>query len=153
MTYTITADSKPDYDEWGPDDYWGAQEWMSWYDAMKKAYGEGEAKKRFITAYHEAGFAASSYDWRTFNSQFKKWAKDNGIYDALFDGIAGIITKTASTGIGAADTVLDTAGSVIDDAGKAIKNTTKLTKWLIPTVIIVVVVGVLWFAAKKYELA
>lgn len=96
--YVITADSLPVYDGWGWDDYWSAGDWMDWHKKMEKAFGIDEANRRFINAYQNAGTGAASFDWRTFNSDFKKYAKDNNFYDALFDGIAGLIVKPISTG-------------------------------------------------------
>jgi hypothetical protein len=35
---TITADSKPDYDDWGWDDYWDIEDWMKWHKELCKRY-------------------------------------------------------------------------------------------------------------------
>lgn len=157
--YIITADSHPDLDDWGLDDYWGPENWIDWHKKMKTSYGLDEANKRLVTAYHEATFGAASFDWRTFNSTFKKYAKDNGFYDALYDGLGGLLGKVSSviaTGTqqtaNAAEKVIDTAGNVVDNAGDALSNTTSVLKWVIPVIVILVLIGVgMYF--KKSKLA
>lgn len=146
--YVITADSKPDLDDWGWDDYWGPEHWIEWHKKMKAKYGPDEANQRFIIAYHEASFGAASFDWRTVNSTFKKYAKDNGFYDALYDGLGGLLGKVASvansvvrTSADASETVIDTAGNVVENAGDALTNTTSILKWVIPAIVILLVIG------------
>ena len=47
----ITANSYPDYDSWGWDNYWGCTDWMIWYGKLKEAYGTTEAKQRWKSAW------------------------------------------------------------------------------------------------------
>lgn len=87
-TYVITADSVPDYDGWGPDAYWGPQDWIAWHKALKGRYGLEEANRRFLEAYHAAGFGAESYSYRTFDEPFRSYARAQGFYEGLFPGLA-----------------------------------------------------------------
>ena len=34
MAYDINADSYPDYDDWGYDEYWKLTEWQTFYDKL-----------------------------------------------------------------------------------------------------------------------
>lgn len=144
MVYTITADSIPDYDEWGPDDYWSCADWITWHKAMKSKYGKDEANRRFLSAFHQAGFLASSYDCRSFNSEFRQYSKDNGFYDGLYDGLA-VITQP----IGVGTDVVNAAGQTVSNISQGISNTSKAAKYAIPAVILVVSALVLmWFYRK-----
>ena len=149
--YTITADSTPDYDDWGVDDYWGPDEWIQWHKLMKAKYGADDANKRFIIAYQDAGFGAVSFDWRTFNDNFKQYAKDNGFFDALYDGIGGLIGRGAGLLDTTVETGTKTATTVIESAGSTISTLAKSAKWVIPAVVIVVIIiaGVIFYRNAK----
>ncbi len=45
------ADATPDYDGWGIDSWWTANDWMTWHRTLKARYGLDEANRRFITAW------------------------------------------------------------------------------------------------------
>ncbi len=139
--YVIAADSTPVLDGWGWGDYWGPSDWITWHKAMVKAFGLDEANHRFITAYGQAGFGASSYDWRTFDSDFKAYAKENGFYDALFVGVGGLIGRVASLGETAVEKTTTTATDVINNAGDAISSVSKIAKYVIPIIVIVVIIA------------
>lgn len=51
--YTITADSKPDFDDWGPDDYWSLKDWVDWHKALVNKYSDKTQKitKMGVTVY------------------------------------------------------------------------------------------------------
>ncbi len=160
MTYNITADSSPDYDDWGWDDYWQPQDWIVWHRAMKAKYSLDEANKRFIDAFLKAGSFAASYNWRSTDTEFKKYAKANGFYDSLFSGIGGLIGKVASLGGSVITTASDSGSALVENAGQAatnlsesITNTSKVLKVLIPVVVVLVVAGILWYGIKKFKLS
>lgn len=93
----ITWQSTPVYDEWGWwGEYWTCADWITWHEALKAHYGINDANIIFILAFHEAGFGAASFDCRTFDYNFKEYAKQNGFFDALFDGLTGIILQPVS---------------------------------------------------------
>jgi hypothetical protein len=52
----ITAQSLPDYDEWGPDQHWGCTDWMVWYDKLKEEYGKNEARVVWKSAWEKQGY-------------------------------------------------------------------------------------------------
>jgi hypothetical protein len=137
----ITAQSSPDYDGWGPDTYWRCNEWIQWHQALKNAYGLTEANTKFITAYHKAGFGAASYDCRTFNQEFRTYARQNGFFDALFEGIGSLMQPVGS--------VLETGGNVLGTVQSVTEVIRKLTPLLVITAVIILVV----FMVKKTNIA
>lgn len=147
--FTITADSQPILDGWGYDTYWGPNDWIDWHKKMVSKFGLDEANKRFITAYAEPGFAAASYDWRTFDSTFKEYAKKNGFYNALYTGLGGLIGKAASLGVTVVGTTTDTVSSVIENTGSTISSLSKMAKWVIPVVVIIIIVGAIIYLKRR----
>lgn len=127
--FVIEADSFPVLDDWGWDTYWDARDWMKWHRLNVEKYGLDEANRKFISAYHSASFGAASYNWRTFDREFKDYAKANGFYDALFTGLAGLIAKPGAILTG----VVDAAGEVVTGVENVVKETgktvTKVSKY------------------------
>lgn len=114
------ADSSPDYDDWGPDSWWTAQDWLTWHRSLKAKYGLDEANARFINAWQKQGIGSSPLDARSFDSSFRDYAKANGFFDALYYG-AGALARPVGT-------VTDVVAGVT----KGIESTANLTKYLIP---------------------
>ena len=77
MTYTITADSYPDYDDNFPDDYWGLSEWQIFHDKLVEKYGATEGSKRWLDAWWRQGFGASPVN---NENSIKDWATSRGLW-------------------------------------------------------------------------
>jgi hypothetical protein len=107
--FEINADSTPILDGWGWGDYWGVNDWIDWHKANVKKYGLNVANEKLIKEYHKATMFAASYDWRTFNPTFIKYAKENGFYNALYSGLGGLIAKP----LGSAVNVVNKAAEVV----------------------------------------
>lgn len=138
-------DATPDYDEWGVDDYWSAQDWIRWHESMKKKYGLKEANLRFVDAYGKASFGASSLDFRTFDSQFKEYAKKNGFHEALFSGIAILARPIAGA--------IDVGTSVIQSGeglGQTAENIAKVMKVMLPVVVAAAAIGIIWYGYARF---
>lgn len=144
--YTITADSTPNLDDWGWDDYWDAQDWMYWHSLMVDKYGLEWANRTFIQAYHSASFGADSYDWRTFNSDFRQYADENGFLDALYDGVLGVITQP----IGGAIEIGENLGEGISNVSEGVKKSSELISYLLPLLLLFVVVIGGFYVYKKH---
>lgn len=142
VQYNITADSRPDYDDWGPDNYWSCLDWITWHKAMKAKYGQERANQVFVQYYGEAGFGAASYDCRTFNSDFREYARDNGFLDQLYGGI-GVIMQPFGWAI-------ETGGNLVENIGGAAVGTTKVLRILIPVAAIAIIGGALYWGYTKY---
>lgn len=134
-TYTITADSIPDYDSWGPDDYWSCEDWIAWHKALKNKYGKPTADSTWLNAWNKQDAFEHNYSWCKYAGQFNSYVNSENlaVSHLLSDIIAG------GTNVGS---------NVIEGA----TNTSKVFKWLIPTVIILVVIGVFIYFGRKYKI-
>ena len=114
------ADSTPDYDNWGPDSWWTAQDWMTWHRSLKARFGLDEANVRFVNAWEKQGVLSAPLDARSFNTAFRDYAKANGFFDALYYGLGALVKP-----IGA---VTD----VVSGVSQGISSTASLTKYILP---------------------
>lgn len=142
--YVITAESSPDYDNWGWDDYWSIRDWMTWHMRMKKEYGKEKANITFLTAWEKQQFLSSPLDARTFDADFKRYAKDNGFYEGLFDpGILKLILKGISLG-------LDVTETTIEAASDTAETLRKFIKYGVPIILIALILGTGLWAYKNF---
>ena len=114
------ADSKPDYDGWGPDSWWTANDWMTWHRALKSRFGLEIANTKFVNAWEQQGALSAPLDARSFDTTFRDYAKANGFFDALYYGLGALVKP-----IGA---VTD----VVSDVSTGISSTASLTKYIMP---------------------
>ncbi len=112
--------STPDYDDWGPDSWWTAQDWVTWHKALKAKYGLDEANVRFITAWQKQGIGASPLDSRSFDTSFRDYAKANGFFDGLYYGLGSIVKPIGTT------------TDVITGVSQGVSITANLAKFVIP---------------------
>lgn len=127
-----SASSTPDYDEWGWDDWWKASDWIRWHRALKAAYGPDEANRRFIDAWDRQTNFAGPIDARTFNSDFKAYARENGFYQALFSG-SGALARPVAAGV----SVVDAASGAVEDVAAAVSTTGSFARYLLPVAAVV----------------
>lgn len=118
------ATSTPDYDGLGWDSWWTAQDWITWHKALKAQYGIDEANTRFINAWQQQTVGSTPLDARSFDTNFRDYAKANGFFDALYYG-AGALAKP----IGA---VTD----VVTGVTEGVSMTSKLLKFAIPAAVL-----------------
>ena len=78
MTYDINADSYPDYDEWGYDDYWKIPDWQTFYDKLIAKYGADEGSRRWLDAWHRQTWGANPNNLRT---SIRDWGASKGLWD------------------------------------------------------------------------
>jgi hypothetical protein len=83
MAYDINADSYPDYDDWGYDDYWKLTEWQTFYDKLIAKYGADEGSRRWLDAWHRQTWGANPKnnrigiaDWGIANNLWNTAKKD-----------------------------------------------------------------------------
>jgi len=77
MAYDINADSYPDYDEWGSDEYWKLPDWQKFYDELLKKYGADEGSRRWLDAWWRQG--VGTHPVNNENS-IKEWAVARGLW-------------------------------------------------------------------------
>ena len=93
----ITAQSLPDYDEWGPDQHWGCTDWMVWYDKLKEEYGKKEARVVWKSAWEKQGYWDAPYNECPLQDSFRTFSKKNKLDSTgLFSDFLVGISDTAS---------------------------------------------------------
>lgn len=112
--------STPDYDGWFFDSYWTARDWLVWHQALKRQYGLEEANIRFVNAWQKQGFGAAPLDARSFDSGFRKYARENGFLDALYYGL-GALVKPIGAGT-----------DIIEGVSEGVSITSRIVKYAIP---------------------
>jgi len=88
----ITAQSLPDYDDWGPDQYWGCTDWMVWYDRLKEEHGKNEARIIWKSAWEKQGYWDYAYNQCPLQDDFRDFSRKNkldstGIFSDFFVGL------------------------------------------------------------------
>ncbi len=130
----ITSDSKPDYDDWGPDTYWSCSDWITWFYALKKEYGSTVAIQKWEEAWGNQSIDEHDYSWCKYDSDFNAFLKK--------EGIKGASHLLANTIIAATD--------VIDNVGTAAQKASKTVSTIIPIVIIIAVLLAAFFVYKNF---
>jgi hypothetical protein len=114
------ADSKPDYDGWGPDSWWTSNDWMTWHRSLKARFGLDDANVRFVNAWQQQGALSAPLDARSFDTNFRDYAKANGFFDALYYGL-GALAKP-----------IGTTTDVITGVTQGVSTVANLAKYAIP---------------------
>jgi len=127
----ITWDSMPDYDGWFIDSYWDCNDWITWYNELKNHYGDVNAKTVWLNAYHQAGFGAASYDCRSFNSPFKNFLYQEGLYDQVHTWF--------SVPLSAGTSLIEQSGKLIQSTSEGLGISSKIIKFIIPAALIYIV--------------
>lgn len=138
------ADSIPDLDDWGVDDYWKCEDWITWHGAVKSKYGKEKADRLFVEWWNKQSWGASPIDCRTFNTVFRNFLKKENLLDASYGG-ASIIKP-----LGAITDVLSSGSDIVSDTSKGVGNTAKTLKIVLPLIAITLFVGVSFWAYKKF---
>lgn len=92
-----TWNTAPDYDEWGVDNFWNCNDWITWHGKLATHFGEKNAKDIWDYAYSESGGLSSNLDCRTFNSAFRAYVNKNGLSPYATAGIFAPILQTYGT--------------------------------------------------------
>ena len=69
----------PDYDEWGWDDWWNCDDWVTWHKQLKAHFGEERARLIWNYAYAQGTQGAGHLSCRTFDSGFRAYARENNL--------------------------------------------------------------------------
>lgn len=114
----INWNSVPDYDEWGIDTSWNCMDWVTYHKKLAEHFGKPTATEIWNYAYAQSGSLSSNLDCRTFNTDFRKYVRDNnlspyqgaGIYTPILQGYG----TASDIVVGAIDTTADVSGGVFD---------------------------------------
>lgn len=150
--FVITSQSTPDYDDWGWDDYWSCADWITWHKAMVKDFGKDYANTKLIKAYHQNAVLAHHVSCRSVNAAFKDYAKKNGFYDQLFTGLEGVVVKGGAALVNVADSALNVTDSLADNAEDVAKSSLTITKYLLPIILVLVIIGALLYLNKQFSI-
>lgn len=139
--YDITADSTPDYDEWGPDSYWSCQDWITWHKALKAKYGADEAKSRFASAWGKRSAFGHELTCSLSDTDFISYFKSQGFtWDASGSFILSVREAVKST------------GKIIEHTTKSAENLTKsasnISKYLLYAGMVIAVLAAGYFVYR-----
>ena len=135
----------PDFDEWGFDSYWNADDWLTWLVALRDEYGRQIAADKFAAAWNgRTGWLESFGDvragWLVTNTAFRKelakYELSNGIN--LLDSVQN--SSPGSGLLGGAGDVVDAAGGGLTNVAGSVNSTTKTLKYLLPIVLIAITI-------------
>ena len=119
----ITAASIPDLDDWGYDDWWNCEDWITWHKLVKRAHGQDYANQIFMDYWNQQTFGAGALDCRTFNNKFRSYVKKNGMFEAVYEEAGFLKYILLPTG---------TAGDIVTETTGGISTGAKILKYAIP---------------------
>lgn len=143
--YEITAESTPDYDEWGPDSYWSCQDWITWHRALKKKYGAIDAKTRFGAAWDKRSAFGHELTCSLSDTDFINYFKAEGF---KWDASGSFVLSVGNA--------VKSAGKAVENSAKSAENLTKsasnITQYVLYVVIVIAIAAGAYFIyrfAKK----
>lgn len=98
----LTADSEPNTDEWGPDNYWSPQTYVQWFTMNVNAYGVEKAREKMLIAIDAwSGLGGAELDYcyqQEFVNFFWQYGIDVRTYQcaAVID-LLDVVTDVTST--------------------------------------------------------
>ena len=148
---TITANTNPDLDKWGPDCMWEGKHWVRWHQVNVAANGKQKADEKFAFEWqkrsafgHELWIANNDVEFRTYAIA---QGLNKTVPDLKMIEVTGKIPETiTNVGVSALD--------VVSNLAKAGENTTEavstIASWL-PWIVLagMVLVGYLMFTKKS----
>lgn len=73
------ADSHPDLDELGWDDYWEFPQWQTWFNSNVSKYGKQKAQEKFVRSW---AAASEGFEDGEENGMDEGWLKSNGLWNS-----------------------------------------------------------------------
>lgn len=77
--YGITAQSTPDYDQWGPDCSWEAKDWMAWHKALVANGTKDMADSVWGAAFDKVTYLGHETFFAAKNPEFKQYVINSGL--------------------------------------------------------------------------
>lgn len=135
----ITAQSTPDYDEWGFDSYWSCSDWITWHQELVKVHGPILANRIAQEAWDKQDFFEHNRSWCKYDQDFVKYFKSVGLGgDQSFTSMA---YETAYN-----------IGNAGVNASETVQNIAELLKKMLPIILIVVVILGILYVNKKAQI-
>ncbi len=107
----ITWNNAPDYDEWGYDDFWSCDDWITWHKKLAEHFGEATATEIWNHAFKQTTNLSSNLDCNALDSSFRSYVKSHGL-DVNNDLVTQVIGTTSDVLSGALDTTSNVASGV-----------------------------------------
>jgi hypothetical protein len=152
MAYDINADSYPDYDDWGYDDYWKLPDWQNFYDKLIAKYGADEGSRRWLDAWWRQGVGASPMN---NEDSIKEWAvarglwKERGLFSSnMLRPSEFLAPSTSNQGQVVNGGVVGTQPSVEELEKEKSEEKKKLKGWLIGGGVLLVGLSVVYFVLR-----
>lgn len=120
------AFSVPDFDDWGPDSFWHAYDWITWHQAMVQQFGLDEANATFRYYWAQQSAGASPLVQTYVNDDVVAYFRANRLGDLLSDMARGVYSVLSIP-----DTVSRGASATLDALNQSSRAAQALT-WLVP---------------------
>ena len=148
---TITADTTPDLDQYGPDCYWEGKHWVRWYNLNKARDGKAAADTKFAAEWQKRSAFGHELTIANSDVEFRNMVVAEGLNQtvpdlAMIKGTAAAAQTAVNVAGSAATTVENIAATAATTANAA--NT--LASWL-PWIVLgaAVLVGLLMWNKKS----
>lgn len=116
--YKITAYSNPDWDKWGPDCAWSANDWITWHKKMVSEFGKDKADTNWANAYDQSSYGAKEIAYGVQNNEFKSYVQAQGLANK-----STILAKLYR-----AEVAIDAVGEPFRNVGGAIVGITQIAE-------------------------
>jgi hypothetical protein len=93
---------------------------MTWHRSLKARFGLDDANVRFVNAWQQQGALSAPLDARSFDTNFRDYAKANGFFDALYYGLGALAKPIGAT------------TDVITGVTQGVSTVANLAKYVIP---------------------
>lgn len=146
----------PNFDEWGPDDYWSKADWLTWHNTLKNEFGTPMGNDVWVSAWNSrTGVFTTLGDvranWLGADLAFRNYLDDHKISSGVT--MLEAVTDPLSDASAAVAGIFGSAGQSLGNIGTTVTRTTKTLSWLLPlaAVAAVVIAGYLLIKANPLK--
>lgn len=111
----INWNSVPDYDEWGIDDFWSCNDWITWHKKLAQHFGEGTATEIWNYAFAQTTNLSSNLDCNSLDASFRAYVREHNLKPNT-DLLVETLGTTTDLLSGALSTTSDVASGVFGTA-------------------------------------
>ena len=124
----ILCTSEPNYDNWGPDQYWSCIDWINYHKTLKTCYSQAEANTIWVNKLSQYSLFGHEWNCMNFDNSFIDYAQSQGIDAGIFG------------------TVYNSGSGAVNNAATSLEFLTKLIK---PLTLTAIAYGGYYFLVKK----
>jgi len=112
----INWNTVPNYDEWGWDDFWKCDDWVTWHQKLSEHFGEKTATEIWNYAFEKSSSLSSTFNCSSFDASFRAYYKKHNLN--VNEDVATEIWGTATDiSLGALDTTSNVASGLFGTVG------------------------------------